>query len=251
MTREWSIQEVARATGTTSRTLRHYDAVGLLTPARTGTGGYRLYTQAELVRLQQILLLRGFGMGLTRIAEVLDARVDPALALQGHIAALRQEQIRLDRRIASVERTLTAVTRGEQIMPETMFDGFDHAQHEDEVRERWGDDAWESGQRWWESQTPESQQRFQRDAADLATDWQAAAGDGADPAGERGQQLARRQVEWLTRTPSVPGGEDFWSYLACLGDMYVEDERFAAAYGGPENAAFVRDALKAHAGRHG
>ena len=55
---EWSIQEVARLAGTTSRTLRHYDAIGLLTPARIGTGGYRYYDSAALVRLQRILLLR-------------------------------------------------------------------------------------------------------------------------------------------------------------------------------------------------
>ena len=53
---ELSIQEVARATGTTSRTLRHYDGIGLLTPSRIGHNGYRYYDDAGLVRLHRILL---------------------------------------------------------------------------------------------------------------------------------------------------------------------------------------------------
>lgn len=56
---EWSIQEVARSTGTTSRTLRHYDDIGLLPPARIGSNGYRYYDQASMVRMQRILLLPG------------------------------------------------------------------------------------------------------------------------------------------------------------------------------------------------
>ena len=64
--------EVARESGTTSRTLRHYHAIGLLRPARRSDGGLRWYGQAELLRLQQILLLRGLGLGLGAVAEVLE-----------------------------------------------------------------------------------------------------------------------------------------------------------------------------------
>jgi len=53
---EWSIQDVARSAGTTSRTLRHYDDIGLLPPSRVGGNGYRYYDEDALVRLQRILL---------------------------------------------------------------------------------------------------------------------------------------------------------------------------------------------------
>ena len=69
---DWSVQQIARIAGTTSRTLRHYDDIGLLKPSRTGDNGYRFYDQASLVRLQRILLLRDLGLGLPAIAEVLD-----------------------------------------------------------------------------------------------------------------------------------------------------------------------------------
>lgn len=246
---EWSIQEVAKAAGTTSRTLRHYDGLGLLPPTRVGGNGYRYYDQDALVRLQRILLLRDLGLGLPDIGDVLDDRTGRTEALRGHIDRLRQEGRRIERQIAAVERTLTALHDGGEIMPDTMFDGFDHAQHEDEVRERWGDAAWEDGARWWESQTPEQQRAFQREGNDLIADWRAAADAGVDPAGERGQGLARRQADWLRRTPGVPTEEaEFAERLRCLGEMYVADARFAATYGGPVKAAFVRDALMAYAG---
>lgn len=53
-----SIQELATVTGTTSRTLRHYDAIGLLPPTRIAGNSYRRYDQAAVLRLQRILLLR-------------------------------------------------------------------------------------------------------------------------------------------------------------------------------------------------
>ena len=68
---EWSIQQIAKLAGTTSRTLRHYGDIGLLPASRVGANGYRYYDQAALVRLQRILLLRDLGLGLPQIADVL------------------------------------------------------------------------------------------------------------------------------------------------------------------------------------
>ncbi|MEV7380628.1 MerR family transcriptional regulator [Streptomyces lydicus] len=67
----WSIAEVARMSGVTSRTLRHYDEIGLLVPAYIGSSGHRHYEEAELLRLQQVLLMRELGLGLREIAAVL------------------------------------------------------------------------------------------------------------------------------------------------------------------------------------
>ena len=59
---EWSIHEVAQRSGVTTRTLRHYDDIGILAPTRTGANGYRYYGAEALVRLQRILLLRDLGL---------------------------------------------------------------------------------------------------------------------------------------------------------------------------------------------
>ena len=83
MTNDWSIQQIAKLAGTTSRTLRHYDELGLLTPSGVGANGYRRYDAAALVRLQRILLLRELGLGLEQIAEVLRRS-------EAEVAALRR-----------------------------------------------------------------------------------------------------------------------------------------------------------------
>jgi len=60
---DWSIQDIARLAGTTSRTLRHYGEVGILPPSRTGSNGYRYYDERALARLQRILgQVRGRGV---------------------------------------------------------------------------------------------------------------------------------------------------------------------------------------------
>jgi DNA-binding transcriptional MerR regulator len=82
--RSWSIAELAKLSRVSSRTLRHYDQVGLLPPAYTGHNGYRHYTQPELLRLQRILLLRELGLGLETIGQVLDGQADQLGALNVH-----------------------------------------------------------------------------------------------------------------------------------------------------------------------
>ena len=52
---EYSIQELARLSGVTTRTLRWYDQIGLLKPSRVAESGYRYYGRAEVDRLQDIL----------------------------------------------------------------------------------------------------------------------------------------------------------------------------------------------------
>ena len=135
---EWSIQELAKSAGTTSRTLRHYGDLGLLEPSRIGANGYRFYDEDALVRLQRILLLRELGLGLPAIAEVLTGERDTAAALRTHLELLEQERTRISRQIESVNRTLNKTKNGESLMPEDVFDGFDHTRYKDEVIERWG-----------------------------------------------------------------------------------------------------------------
>ncbi|MGB3376640.1 MAG: MerR family transcriptional regulator [Microbacterium sp.] len=249
---DWSIQEIARLAGTTSRTLRHYDDIGLLKPSRIAGNGYRHYDEAALVRLQRILLLRELGLGLPQIADVLASAggaASEASALETHLGWLRQEQQRLARQIASVESTITALTERKELMAENMFDGFDHAQYKDEVEERWGRRAYADGDRWWRGLTEEERAAWQRRVADLSHEWSAAAESGLNPASDEAQQIARRHVEWLADVPGRP--DDLKGYVTGLGEMYVADPRFGANYatseGGTIGAEFVRDALRVYA----
>ena len=241
---EWSIQQIARLAGTTSRALRHYDDIGLVPPSRIGANGYRYYNERALVRLQRVLLLRELGLGLPQIAEVLAHETDEATALTTHLALLRQEQHRLGRQIAAVEHTITALQGGEQIMAETMFDGFDHTEYQQEVTERWGADAYQTSDAWWRGMTDAERSEWKARVDELHRGWVAAAEAGLAPDSDKAQDLASRHVAWLRGVPGIP--DDFVSYVRGLADMYVADERFAANYGGAAGAAFVRDALNLH-----
>jgi len=248
---DWSIQEIARLAGTTSRTLRHYDAIGLLAPSRVAPNGYRHYDQDGLVRLQRILLLRELGLGLPQIGDVLSReRESEASALDTHLACLREEQRRLTRQIASVEATIEALRKGEQIMAENMFDGFDHTRYQEEVTERWGEKAYADGDRWWRGLSDDEKADWQQRVADLNRDWAAAAESGVDPASDAAQALAARHIAWLESVPGTPPAAA--EYVLGLAEMYVADPRFGANYatsdGGSRGAEFVRAALRVHMG---
>lgn len=272
---ERSIQEVAKAAGTTSRTLRHYGQLGLVEPSRIGTNGYRYYDDRALVRLQRVLLLRELGLGLDAIGQVLLAQdrqagapsegpeIGEAGILTHHLDLLRRERARVDAQIGAVERTIDALHRsadadsaqhseGEDLMAQDMFAGFDHTEYREEVTERWGADAYAQSDRWWRSLGDEGQAEWQARLATLNGDWIAAAERGEDPDSAAAHELAARHVAWLTATPGTPAatpGGDLAGYLLGLGEMYVADERFAANYGGVAGATFVRDALAAYVER--
>jgi MerR family transcriptional regulator, thiopeptide resistance regulator len=241
---EWSIQEIARSAGTTSRTLRHYGRLGLLEASRKAGNGYRYYDENALVRLQRILLLRELGLSLPAIAHILDGQRETATALRMHLDLLQAERERLGRQIESVKTTLRKIERGEQLMPAEAFDGFDHTQYEEEVTRRWGREAYESGDRWWRSLSAEDKAAFQRKQEEIAADYGRALRAGNAPDSTEVQTITQRHVDWLsiTTTPTK-------DYLIGLGTMYVDDPRFRANYDqhGTGTAELVRDAMKVYA----
>jgi DNA-binding transcriptional MerR regulator len=104
MGRYYRVGEVATLTRVSVRTLHHYDRIGLLRPALHSAGGYRLYGESELFRLQQILTLRYLGFPLQQIGELLD-RADFDL-----VASLRVQRQVLHDRIAELERISSAIS---------------------------------------------------------------------------------------------------------------------------------------------
>ncbi len=245
MTRRWTIQEVAKSAGTTSRTLRHYDEIGLLKPTSVGDNGYRQYDSSALIRLQRILALRDLGMSLAQIQLVLDRGLTEIEALEDLESQLVQESSRLQRQIASVRRTLSAIQKGESPMAENMFDGFEHEQYKEEVEQKWGQEAWKNSSDWWTSLGEEGQKAYQVRLTDMLNRWKQAYADGKTADSETAQSLAEEQVEWLKQTPGphTTGECPLDTYVRNLGEMYVNDPRFAENYGGVEGASLVRDAL--------
>jgi MerR family transcriptional regulator, thiopeptide resistance regulator len=240
---EWSIVDIARLAGTTSRTLRHYGEVGLLEPSRIGSNGYRYYDEDALVRLQRILLLRELGLGIPAIGDVMAGQRDTAHALAVHLELLGQERLRLDRQIASVADTLRKLKGGQQLMAEQMFDGFDHTQYKVEVEEKWGVDAYREGDEWWRSKSREEREAYTAQHSAIAADYESARTAGERASGPTVQAIVARHVDWLNLSAAITGGEVTAKRLVGYGDMYVADPRFAANYGGLDGAEFVREAF--------
>ena len=120
---EYSIQQLSRLSGVTTRALRWYDRIGLLKPSRVADSGYRYYGPAEVDRLQDILYYRALGVELARIREYLDdPSFDRLAALRGHLAALVAERGRLEQLIQSVQDTIGAEERKEIMSDEKKFE---------------------------------------------------------------------------------------------------------------------------------
>ena len=146
---EYTVQKLAQLAGVSTRTLRYYDEIGLLKPARINSSGYRIYGQIEVDKLQQILLYRELRLSLDRIKKIVnDPSFDKVRALKEHREQLLDKRKQLDLLIASVEKTI-AFTEGRINMTDKeKFEGFKQKMIDEnekrfgkEIREKYGDAA--------------------------------------------------------------------------------------------------------------
>jgi len=244
---EYSISYLSKVAGISSRTLRHYDHIGLLVPDHVAQNGYRFYTQKQLIRLQRILLLRSMGLKLEDIAAILEEQRDEHEALTEHVEQLQKQRKTIDRQIVALERTIWALESGETMKPDISFDGFND-QYKDEVTQRWGAKAYNTSNQWWRSKSAAEQSEFFQQVRDLNEAWISAGNNNVRADSNDAQALAARHIQWLRATPGTPldsgDPEQRKAYVNSLADMYVADSRFAKNYG--DYAQLVRDALKVY-----
>lgn len=118
----YTVSQIARRTGITVRTLHHYEAKGLLTPAQRSGAGYRLYGVSELRRLQHIVSLKALGFPLTEIRACLDADAPSfSQALTSQIGRLRETVVRQQEILLRLEHVAQRASQGEAIDAETLF----------------------------------------------------------------------------------------------------------------------------------
>ncbi|MGW0206522.1 MerR family transcriptional regulator [Streptomyces sp. NPDC003233] len=121
----YSVGQVSAFAGVTVRTLHHYDKAGLLSPSDRSHAGYRLYNDADLVRLQQILFYRELGSSLEEIAAILRDPLSNALEhLRARQRQLREEIARLQRLAEVAERAIEVQQTGVSLTPQERFDVF-------------------------------------------------------------------------------------------------------------------------------
>jgi DNA-binding transcriptional MerR regulator len=237
----WSIAEVARMSAVTSRTLRHYDAIGLLPPARVAADGRRHYGRAELLRLQRILLLRELGLGLGAISEALAQDGDETAVLRRHRDRLVRERGRLAVLIRTVDRTIESLDGGTEMAADTLFEGFEHDPYEAEARERWGDAVDESSRRL-RGLAGEDAELARTGFGRVHSGLAQLLAEGAPVDDPRVQELIalHHKVVSLFWEPTPE------AYVN-LGAMYAGDERFVATIGGEAVTRYLADAMTAYA----
>ena len=244
----WSIAQVARMSKVTSRTLRHYDEIGLLPPAWVGANGYRYYEQEQLLKLQQILVMRELGLGLEAIKQIVRQGRDQVEVLKMHRGWLLAERDRFARLARTVTRTIEELEGGDNVTSmDHWFEGFDSAKQEElqeEARQRWGAEQVDAAnvavkdkpKEWWQSQG--QQWTAQLEALIALID------AGHQPGDAEVLDVLDGHYRWLC---------GFWtpnreSYTG-LGNTYADDPRFRANFDrtDPRLAEFIRAAMAAYA----
>ena len=246
---EYSIQELSRLSGVTTRTLRWYDQVGLLKPSRVAESGYRYYGRAEVDRLQDILYYRALGVELAKIKECLDdPSFDRLAALRNHLAALEAERERLEQLIRSVKDTVGAEERNEIMSDEQKFEAFKQravAHNEEvygaEIRSKYGDQEVDETNAAVMHLTLAQYQEWTDLGREIQEQLEATVQAGLSPESEAGKEITALHRRWLT----ITGNRYDPARHRGIAELYVSDQRFTAYYDKHLSgcARFLRDAV--------
>lgn len=245
---EYTVNKLSRISGVSARTLRYYDEIELLKPARIEQSGYRVYGQKEVDTLQQILIYRELGFSLEEIKVLLTVKeFDRAKAYTSHLSALKNKRERLDTLIHNVTMSIAAV-KGEIIMSDKeKFEGFkkslineNERKYGAEIREKYGDKSVNESNAKLMGLTQEQHDESVRLCHEMEKSLKAAF-DTGDPSGILAQNACDLHRQWLCIF--YPGNNK--EYHKGLGEMYVADERFRANYDklAPGCTEFLRDAI--------
>lgn len=250
---EYSVQKLSKMAGVSTRTLRYYDEIGILKPARINSSGYRIYSNKEVDRLQQILFYRELGMNLENIGEIIASPdFDEVKALREHRVKLLEKRLQLDTLIENINKTIGYKERGILMSDKDKFEGFkkqlvdeNERKYGQEIREKYGEETVNQSNFLLKNMTQEQYEEMNRLNEEIMRTLYAAFQTG-DPAGELGQKAADLHRQWLGFTWKNYSKEAH----AGLAQMYVDDERFTAYYDKeqPGLAKFLRDAIHVYTG---
>ncbi|GIF68293.1 HTH-type transcriptional activator TipA [Asanoa ishikariensis] len=244
----YPVSRVAALAGVTVRTLHHYDDIGLLVPGERTSAGYRVYTDADLERLQQIRFYRELGFGLDEIAVLLDT-ADPREHFRRQHRLLLERIKKLTEMATAIEFAMEAQKVGVNLTPEERFEVFgdvDPERHADEAEERWGGtDAYAESQRRTGRYSKDDWLRFRSESEDWGRRFAAVMDSGQPAEGRAAMDLAEEHRQQISQ----------WFYECTyeihtgLADMYVADPRFTAFYENlkPGMARFLNEAIHANA----
>ncbi|WP_328875806.1 MerR family transcriptional regulator [Streptomyces sp. NBC_00287] len=252
----YSVGQVSSFAGVTVRTLHHYDRAGLLSPSGRSGAGYRLYSDSDLARLQQILFYRELGFSLDEIAEILkDPQANAVVYLRSRLRQLSEEIGRLQRLTEVAEQAIEVQQTGVSLTPEERFEVFGEISFDlsyaTEAQLKWQDSG---GQRESMARAAAHSKEDWRQLMGQAAAWRGellAAFDEGEPAdGERAMDLAEEHrlhiARWFTTCPPDMHGR--------IADDFAADPRAFALVVPPSQqrpglAAYLCKAVHANAAR--
>jgi DNA-binding transcriptional MerR regulator len=202
------VREFAKLTRVTVRTLHYYDQIGLLKPGFERPNGYRVYTDADLLRLQQIVTLKFMGFSLTEIRRLLDGKGYEAVkSLRIQAAAVRDEIARLREASRAIDQVLARLEKDGRIHKQKLIKIMEVIQMGEDVKKSWHEKFFSEAdqkqvQELGKQYTPEMMTAYQNRWAALIAEVKENVG--LDPAGEKAQDLGRR---WTALLDEVYGGQ--------------------------------------------
>ncbi|MBR5806137.1 MAG: MerR family transcriptional regulator [Oscillospiraceae bacterium] len=246
---KYSISQLSKLAGVSSRTLRYYEEIGLLLPREKGDNGYRYYDSRQVDRLQQIMFYRSFDMELDDIKNILNSDdFNPVTALESHLVKLENQKAKINRLIDSVNKTIMSL-KGETTMSDKeKFAAFkqnivneNEKKYGEEIRKKYGDKTVDDTNKKILDMSQESWNSLEELNERLNKTLKAAVEEG-NPASETAQKACALHKEWLGH---------YWNFYSkeahlnlCL--MYTQDERFKEYYEkiAPGCADFLYEAMK-------
>jgi len=247
----YTINRIAQTAGVTLRTLRYYDRIGLLVPSGRTEAGYRLYSDEDMERLQQILFFRELDFTLDKIGRLLkDPAFDRKDALKMQIRFLEKRAERYLNLTELAKETLRNLEGDKKMDKNEMFKAFDfdkmmeeQKQYEDEVKERWGgSEAYRISKERTSKYTKEDWARINAESEENLKEMAACYASGVpydDPHMMAVCNTARAHMSKYFYPCSL-------EMYSGLGNMYITDERFTKYYDkfAPGLAAYYNEAIQ-------
>ena len=247
-----TVGETAQLLGLSVRTLHYWEQRGLVNPAQRTWSDYRLYDDADVARLQRIMVYKATGMPLDEIADVLDSAASPADHLRRQRALLMDQQHSLRRMVEAVDKLLEDTMSEHQPTVQevaTILGDADFPAYQDEAQATWGDtDDWAISQRATAAMTKKDWRAMKERFDDLERHLAAACLAGVQPGSTQADGLAEEHRDLLSSYFPVSYGKH-----ALLARGYVADERFRAHYDAvhPGLAVWLKSVIDANARHHG
>ena len=228
--------EFAKRAGVTVRALHHYDRLGLLKPSGRTAAGYRVYSDRDFARLEQIVALKFIGFPLSQIREILHRKdTDLSAALRQQRQILAEKRDHLARAVQAIERAEKVVATGGEPDWEPFRKVIEVIQmqtRKDWMKKYYTEEQLENLRHRW---SPEVQQDSEQGWAALARDTEAAIASGVDPSGDTGLQLAARRQKLLAMfTGGDPGLE------RSLQKLYADKANWPSSFKKPFSDAVDR-----------